>query len=47
MSLSRYEKLTPEDIKRVVSQYLTDDKAWKMVVKPESAQATAANPVVK
>ncbi len=47
VALPRYENLTPEDIKRVVAQYLTDDKAWKMVVKPESAQATAANPVVK
>ncbi len=47
VQLSRYEKLTPDDIKRGVSQYLTDDKAWKLAIRPEGAQATAASPVIK
>jgi zinc protease len=47
IGLSQYEKMTPEDVKQAVVRYLTDDKAWKMVVKPAGTQASAANPVIK
>jgi zinc protease len=39
--LSEYEKVTAEDIKRVMAQYFTDERAWKMIIRPSPVNTTA------
>jgi zinc protease len=36
-SIAQLERVTPEDVQRAAQNYLVDDKAWKLVVKPQGA----------
>ena len=41
-SISGLERVTPADVQRAAQTYLTDARAWKLVIVPEAAPAAAA-----
>jgi zinc protease len=39
--LNRYESIRADDVKRVAAAYLTDNRAWKFVVVPDSKESSS------